>query len=72
MLSRTTLLAFPSGDTTIFTVEKWFLPLDDEVESLTRAALVWHHPTKESVVLLSPTAALQVISALLPLSDPED
>lgn len=65
---RTVLLSYPAVMGGIeFRVEKWWLPLDCEEESVTRFALVWSVPEDENeqVVLLGPKRAKEVAEILL-------
>ena len=63
-MQRTVLEEFGSKATG-FTAEKWFMPVDDPIESITRMALVWHTNGKEHVVLISPHYAARLALCLM-------
>ena len=63
-IDRTVLLGFPSIASAQFTVERWFLPMDHQIESVTRTALVWHTDDHEYVALLNRSAISQLLRTL--------
>jgi len=65
---RSALLTF-AGPEVVFTVERWFMPVDAAIESTTRFALVWSDPQDptaagQRVVLLSERAAQAIAQVL--------
>ena len=61
---RTPVLEF-HGVGAGFTVERWMMPVDAKEECITRLALIWDDGEEhQQVVLLGPTAALELAATL--------
>lgn len=64
LVERRTLLNM-GGVEAGFSIESWWLPLDHEMESLTRLALVFHQERGDAVVLVSPEYARKLAVILM-------